>query len=149
MSALWRARVLAVSSETVELRVHAIHPDAGSFSASKVFAQRLLADAPGLRDQLPQDGDVEGAVETVHISETRNYPFDTVAAKVRVASRVRSSGLTPEDGDAWLAAFGRAWNELWDDTEQTPTARLTVRLSDPSLLTGLASGMEWETAAYD
>ncbi|MFI6858854.1 hypothetical protein ACIBKZ_02955 [Streptomyces sp. NPDC050421] len=148
MSALWRARVLAVSSGTVELNVHAVHPDAGAFSSSKVFAHRLLADAPGLDGRLPQEGAAEDAVAAVELSQVRNYPFDTEGAKLRVAADVRSSGITPEDQDAWLTAFGRAWHDLWDDVEQVPTARLAVRLSDPSLLTGLRPGTEWESAAY-
>ena len=159
MSSLWRVRVAKAHGDEIVLALQAIHPDAGAVPSSKVFVLRLLADMAPERlgreegDQAYWDDALmarkaEQVIESVEISELRNFPFDEDAAKRRVEEGLRAKGLSPDDQDAWLSAYGQAWHHLWSDPGLVPSATLTIRLADRSWLAEVRPGTEWETAAY-
>lgn len=159
MSSLWRMRVAKVEGNEITLVLQAIHPDAGSIPSSKVFALRLLADM--VPDRLNrEEGDqaywdealmarkAEQVIASVEISELRNVPFAEEAAKRRVESGLRATGLSPNDEAAWRSAYSRAWHDLWSDPGQVPSATFSIRLTERSWLAGIRPGAKWETAAY-
>lgn len=159
MSTLWHVRVEDRSPWTVTFSVHATHPDAGALSTSKTFAFRLLADTA--RDRLAEEDGPEAyddpglmmrkaeqVIESVHVSHPRNFPFDEEAAKAGVEADLRARGLAPEQDEAWNSAFDHAWYDLWHDADRVPSAKLTVRLADPSWAEQARPGREWDTAAY-
>jgi hypothetical protein len=159
VSSLWRVRVARADGDEIVLCLQAIHPDAGEVPSSKVFALRLLADMAPER-LTREEGDeaywddalmarkAEQVIESVQISDLRNFPFDEDAAKRRVESGLRAKGMSPDDRDAWLSAYGQAWHNLWNDSGLVPSATLTIRLVDRSWLAEVRPGAERETAAY-
>ncbi|MEW1865707.1 hypothetical protein OG896_17855 [Streptomyces sp. NBC_00669] len=167
MSDLWHASVRHVDGDAVELLCAAVHPDAGSPSATKPFVLRLLADAapvwPGAEELVggidlngvdPYGTDVEPArrarlvLARVAVSDGRNVPFDEAAARRRIEDGLRERGLSPDDAAGWNAAFGAEWGELWQDPDRVPSWVLHVRFADPAALAGLRPGLAWDSAAY-
>lgn len=170
MSDLWRVRVVAVNDKEIRLRVEAIHPDAGAFSDSKVFALRLLADtvsrtrlndennaAPPLGAEVSPEryGDdafmrqnADRFIASVSLSDVKNSPFDEDGLKGQINARLREKGLKPEDGEAWRKAFDDAWNNFWRNPGDLPSATYTIHVTDARWISHLSQGMEWNTAAY-
>jgi hypothetical protein len=159
VSTLWHVRVEDRSQWTVTFSAHATHPDAGALSTSKTFAFRLLADTARGRlaeEDGPETYDdprlmmrkAEQVIESSHVSDLRNFPFDEEAAKAGVEADLRARGLTPERHEAWDSAYDQAWYDLWHDVDRVPSATLTIRLADPSWATQVQPGREWDTAAY-
>ncbi|MFI6688514.1 hypothetical protein [Streptomyces sp. NPDC050485] len=162
MSTLWRVRITGLSQQppTLSLQLRAIHPDAGALPTSLSFAYRLLTEATSsttvTRGQIahPTDGQAEAPIDSVTVSDERNFPYDDDAAKQYIEDELRGSGLTPDNTpEAWQAGFIESWQELWRGkgpiTEAlAPTATLTLRLKDTSALSELTQGAEWDTAAY-
>lgn len=151
----------------MELLVAAVHPDAGALSATKPFALRLPADAapvwPGaeglaggidLNAGDPYGTDVEPArrarlvLAEVALTDERNVRFDEVAAQRRIRDGLTERALSPDDEAGWNAAFGQEWAALWRDPERVPSGVLHIRFVDPAALSGLRSGLEWDSAAY-
>jgi len=158
MSTLWHVRVAESSAGTVTLRVHATHPDAGALPSTKLFAFRLLADTAmdrltrELGEQAYDDTALmtrkaQEVVGSVRITQLQNYPFDEDAAKHHVEEALRARGLSPQD-EAWTSEFGLAWNALWHDADQVPSATMTIELADPTWASRAQPGREWDTAAY-
>ncbi|GHC44436.1 hypothetical protein [Streptomyces cinnamoneus] len=154
MSDLWRVEVEQVEDgpvPAVTLRVRAVHPDAGGFPETKVFALRLLTGAVrdrSLSEAAVTSEEAERAVDSVEVSDVRNCPFDEEAARRGVEGALRNRGLDPGHEDAWWQALGEEWAAFWNDPGRTPSARYAMRLADPQWLRGTRPGEGWDSAAY-
>lgn len=170
MSDLWRVQVVDVRDKEIRLRVEAIHPDAGPFPYSKVFALRLLADTVSRtrlggesNDASPLGAEIgprrygddafmrqnaDRFIVSVSLSDVENSPFDENALKERINAQLREKGLKTEDGEAWQKAFDEAWNNFWRSPSELPSATYTIQVTDARWLSHLSKGAEWNTAAY-
>ncbi|MFD7165273.1 hypothetical protein [Streptomyces violascens] len=162
MSALWRIRVVELSQQppTLSLKLRAIHPDTGALPASLSFAYRLLTEAAGSATSAlgqiayPAGDQAKETIDSVIVSDERNFPYDDDAAKRHIKDELLGRGLTPDSTpEAWDASFIESWQELWRGEGSiaealAPTATLTLRLKDPLALSGITQGTEWDTAAY-
>lgn len=170
MSDLWHVQVIDVRDKEIRLRVEAIHPDAGAFSDSKVFALRLLADTVSRTKLNDENNDASplGAeigperygddafmrqnadkfIASVSLSEIKNSPFDEEALKERINAQLREKGLKAEDGETWQKAFDQAWNNFWRSPSEIPSAAYTIHVTDARWIAHLSKGMDWNTAAY-
>ncbi|MEU1352318.1 hypothetical protein ABZ410_00135 [Streptomyces cinnamoneus] len=154
MPDLWRVAVERVKQDpvpAVTLRVQAVHPDAGLFPRTKLFALRLLADSvpggPVTADSLTEES-AGGAVTSVEVSDVRNSPFDEAAALRGVERTLRDRGLDPGDRDTWDRAFGEEWAAFWDDPARVPSARYAIRLTSPKWLRNVRPSSGWDSTAY-
>lgn len=170
MSTLWNVKVVELGGPRVGLRVWLVHPDAGPFSQSAVFALRLLYDeaweynvqmervARGpLGEEITPDN-IEDArwmranagrfIADVALVEELRAPLDEQAIHRRIESALRERGLGPGDA-TWAQDKRAAWNVFWRDPDNLPEALYRITVTDPRWLAHLAPDQTWRSAAYD
>jgi len=170
MSSLWQVQAVDVNDNEIQLRVQAIHPDAGMFPTSKDFALRLLADkafrfdtkgtyivaAPlgaeigpkGYWDEKFIQQNVNRFIASVSISDIENAPFNENAVRQSINGQLQDKGIDSQNDEAWQAANKDAWKEFWRTPSNLPSATYTIHVTDTRWITHLTKGVQWDTSAY-
>ena len=169
MSALWKVVVLETGKDWVTVEVRQAHPDAGPFPESRGFALRLLHEQAWELDSsgaykatsaLGKAGDSKQVHDEAWIAANAGKLISAIAtegaaaealdedAAVRLVADQLGMADIDELSEAARAKFDAAYEKLWRDPEKLPAQRYRITVADPALVSHLAVGATWASAAY-
>ncbi len=170
MARLWQIHVLERGGDWVDLEVRQAHPDAGAFPDSTAFALRVLHEPAWELDENFQeralgalgaactskqvlDDDWVAANVARFIAKVDGQPpsapaLDETEVLRSLAARLGLAADLDQLPQADRDRLDDAYSGFWKDPSNLPTRRYRITVADPALLSHLAVGARWPSAAF-